>query len=397
MLRHPETGKLVDHVLATQFVAPGSYTGEDTLEVSCHGGPLGPQLVLDACCAAGARVAERGEFTRRAYLNGRIDLIQAEGTLDLIDARSPAMHRAALFQVEHGLSDRIARLRDRLVELQALLVYDIDFPEEDDGPVRPEQVHGLLDIVRADLENLLRLAPEGELLRDGALAVIAGRPNTGKSSLFNSLLGLSRAIVTDVPGTTRDAIEAFLTVDGYPFRLVDTAGIRPEPEFIEGLGIEVARSYLANADLVLLCVEAGRELSPEEETFRLKDNTMLIRTKADLAATDLAAAGQEAGLPVSAMTGEGLAELRGEMLSAAYRGLVESDGAPLVTRERHTRALRNALDHLLAFKSAQNDRLPAEVAVTHLHEAVHEVEGLIGVVTPESILDVVFGSFCVGK
>ena len=213
-LRHPASQEPVDDVVAVRFSGPASYTGEDMLEISCHGGSLAPQLVLEAVCAAGARQAEPGEFTRKAFLNGKVDLMQAEATLDLIEARSPAMHRAALFQLDRGLSRRIEDLREELLGLQALIAYDIDFPEEDDGPVPAVRIDEAADRLVSGLSRMLELAPEGELLRDGALTVVAGRPNAGKSSVFNALLGFERAIVTEEPGTTRDAIEGLVSVDG---------------------------------------------------------------------------------------------------------------------------------------------------------------------------------------
>ncbi|MCK5483308.1 MAG: tRNA uridine-5-carboxymethylaminomethyl(34) synthesis GTPase MnmE, partial [Gemmatimonadetes bacterium] len=266
-LRHPDTDQPVDDVVVVRFSGPASYTGEDMLEISCHGGSLAPQLVLEAVCAAGARLAEPGEFTRKAFLNGKIDLLQAEAILDLIEARSPAMHQAALFQLDRGLSRRIEELREELLNLQGVIAYDIDFPEEDDGPVPAAQIDETAGRLFGGLSRMLELAPEGELLRDGALTVIAGRPNSGKSSVFNALLGFVRAIVTEEPGTTRDAIEALIGVDGYPFRLVDTAGLREDAGRIEGMGIEVARGYLQRADLVLLCVEADRAPGEDEVGF----------------------------------------------------------------------------------------------------------------------------------
>jgi tRNA modification GTPase len=284
-LRHPETGELLDRALATWFPAPGSYTGEDTVEITTHGGVLTPQLVLDALLAAGARAAEPGEFTRRAYLNGKLDLLQAEAVLDLIDGRSRALHRAAVHQMERGLSRRVAELRDAVIGTEALIAYSIDFPEEDEPPVPPERVRASAGDVLGRLDALLATAPEGELLRDGALTVLAGRPNSGKSSLFNALLGVERAIVTDVPGTTRDALEASVTLDGYPFRLVDTAGLRETADRVEEIGIEVARRYLAAADIVLFCVEAGREMDDDERKFIGeidRARVIVVRTKADL-------------------------------------------------------------------------------------------------------------------
>lgn len=397
----------MDRVLATFHPGPASYTGEDLLEIGCHGGPLLPQLVLDATLAAGARPAGPGEFTRRAYLNGRIDLVQAEATADLIEAAAPALGRAALRQLEGGLSRRIGTLRERLVEAQALVAYEIDFPEEDDGPVAPARVEGAVGGLRAELDALLRLAPEGEMLRDGALTVIAGRPNAGKSSLFNVLLGFERAIVTEHPGTTRDAIEAVVSVEGYPFRLVDTAGLREGADPVEGMGIEVARSYLARAAVVLFCVEGTRPLEPEERAFldARADGVrwILVRTKADGAGPDdpaerAGAGGEEIpAVRVSSRTGEGVPELRSRLLEAAFAGLRAADEAPLVTRRRQVRALRAARDQVDAFAEARAAGLPPEVAVTHLQDATLRLEELLGVIGTEEILDAVFESFCIGK
>ncbi len=401
-IRHPGDGVLIDRALVTWFPGPASYTGEDLLEIGSHGGSLTPQLVLDAVLAAGARMAEPGEFTRRAFLNGKVDLLQAEATLDLIEARSVALQRAAVAQLERGLSRRIESLRQGLIELQALLAYSIDFPEEDDGPVPEERMEAAITSLQSGIEALLRHAPEGELLRDGALTVIAGRPNAGKSSLFNALLGQERAIVTELPGTTRDAIEALLSIEGYPFRLVDTAGYRERPERIESLGIEVAESYLSRAELILFCAEGGRPYTKTEEEFlaRWSDRetdasprVLRLRTKSDLAAA-AAAAGE---IAVSVETGEGLAELREEMLEAVFQGLRTDEEVPLVTRRRQVRALERARGDVASFDDARRGGLPPEVVVTHLQDAQLALEELIGIVDTEDVLDAVFSSFCIGK
>lgn len=413
-LVHPETGVALDRAVLTWFPGPDSYTGEDVLEISCHGGAVVPALLLDAVCAAGARPAERGEFTRRAYLNGKLDLVQAEAITDLIDARSVRMGHAALFALERGLSRRLEELRTRAIELQALIAYDIDFPDEDDGPVERERVERAAADLEARIEALLRHAPEGEMLREGALTVIAGRPNAGKSSLFNVLLGVERAIVTEEPGTTRDAIEALLSVDGYPFRLVDTAGLRREAERIEEMGIEVARAYLDQADVALFCVESGRAADPDERAFvedldrRLgAERVLVVRTKADLpqGAGDRSVfvrptdddSARRAELEVSATEGRGLGALRGAMLTAAYAGLAGQEEQPLVTRRRHARALEQACVSMAVFRTVWSAGHSPEIAATHLQDAVLALEELLGVVTNEDVLDALFSSFCVGK
>jgi len=404
-VRHPGTNLPVDDVIATRYAAPASYTGEDMLEISCHGGSLAPQLVLEAACAAGARPAGKGEFTRRAFLNGKLDLLQAEAVLDLIEARSPAMHRAALFQVEKGLSGRIENLRRELLELQGLIAYDIDFPEEDDGPVAPETIDRAAAELLGRLHTMLALAPEGELLRDGALTVVAGRPNVGKSSIFNMLVGVERAIVTEEPGTTRDAIEALVSVDGYPFRLVDTAGIREAPGRVEEMGIEVARSYLDRADLVLVCVEANQQPGADEKEFvsllvrRDPARVIILRSKSDLLRGSTTSRVSEIALEidVSALTGAGLPELRSVMLDRVYQGIRADEDLPIVTRARHVACLDRAAADVAAFAEARARGLPAEIAGTHVHDATLALEELLGAVTTEDVLDAVFNSFCVGK
>src|SRR5919199_837035 len=223
-LRAPDTGAVVDRPVVTVYAAPRSYTGEDLVELVVHGGPVVPVLALSALFAAGAREALPGEFTRRAVVYGKMDVLQAEAVGDLIDARSRAMHGAALAQLDGSLSHRISALRAALLELEALIAYEIDFPEEDDGPVPPARVEGATGDLLGALDALLATAATGELVREGAVVVIAGAPNVGKSSLFNALLGVTRAIVTEVPGTTRDALEAVLDMGRWPVRLVDTAG-----------------------------------------------------------------------------------------------------------------------------------------------------------------------------
>ncbi|PYP11939.1 MAG: tRNA uridine-5-carboxymethylaminomethyl(34) synthesis GTPase MnmE [Gemmatimonadetes bacterium] len=392
---HPATGVPLDDALAACFPGPRSYTGEDLVELSTHGGLLVPATAVAALVAAGARPARPGEFTRRAVVNGKLDLLQAEATADLIDAGAPAQARRALQHLDRGLSTRLDELRTELLELEALIAYEIDFPDEDEGPVAPERVVRAWRAARDRIARLLDTAPEGERLREGALLVIAGRPNAGKSSLFNALLGTERAIVTEVPGTTRDAVEAHAVLEGFPFRLVDTAGLRESADRVERLGIEVSRKYLAAADLVLFCRDAGCEMrDPGSQEFLASCRAPVIDvvTKIDLTARP------PDRLGVSVVTGEGLADLRRRLAEVAYgRLLALGDVEPVVTRARHRGALERALEEVDAFHTARESGLDAAVAATHLRAAVGALDDLIGVVTPDDVLDRVFASFCVGK
>ena len=402
----PDDGTPLDRAVVTRFAAPSSYTGEDLVEISCHGGWLVPSLVVAACVSAGARQAEAGEFTKRAYLRGKLDLVQAEAIADLIDARSKALHGAALHQLERGLSVRVGALRKRVVKVEALLVHHIDFPEEDDPPVPIEDIAREAEALIGELDVMLATAPEGALLREGALVVFAGRPNAGKSSLYNALLGEERAIVTSEPGTTRDALESGVQLGGFPFRLVDTAGLRAGGELVERMGIEVARRYLDRADVILFCLPADEALSDEGRGFLAgmgRTPVILLETKADL--TDAARHGayaDEMGLGgyvcVSIESGQGLDHLRRLLPELVYSGLISADSeVPVLTRRRHAKALEIARAEVEAFRTGLLEGLPAEIAATHLRCAGTALEELLGVVSVDDVLDVVFRDFCVGK
>ncbi|MEZ4454971.1 MAG: tRNA uridine-5-carboxymethylaminomethyl(34) synthesis GTPase MnmE [Gemmatimonadales bacterium] len=389
---HEADGAVIDHGLVTFFPGPDSYTGEDLVEFSTHGGNLVPTQLLAALLAAGARPAGPGEFTRRAFQNGKLDLLQAEAVADLIDASTRAQGRGAIRQLEGGLSRRLLSLRSDLIDLQALLSYDIDFPEEDDGPIDRSTIAEALGRCRTTVSRLLETALLGERVRTGALVVLAGRPNVGKSSLFNALLRAERALVTEVPGTTRDTIEADLDVDGWPVRLADTAGLRSSEDRIEQLGIEVSRKYLAAADLVLLCVEAGRPLDPDEQALARQGGTVVVRTKADLAQSE----GE--GIPVSARTGSGLSDLARAVVEELFGDVEQvADLEPMLTRERHRLALDAAADELgqvAPHLAAAGDPV---LAAHHVRRAVASLDEVVGVVDIEEILGAVFSRFCVGK
>jgi tRNA modification GTPase len=385
-------GQPIDQGVYTVFPAPHSYTGEDLVELSCHGGLLIPGRVLAALHVAGARPAAPGEFTRRAVLNGKLDLVQAEAVGDLIDATAPTQAAAALRQLEGGLSRRLAALRESLLEVQALLSYDIDFPEEDDGPVPAEHIAAQIAAAAVQIQRLVATAPSGERLREGALMVFAGRPNVGKSSLFNALLGSERALVTEIPGTTRDAIEAHTDFLGWPVRLADTAGLWDAPDRIDRLGVEVSRRYLAAADLVLLCVEAGRDVGEDESAIVAERPSLLIRTKADLAQ----APGD--GVAVSTLTGQGLGSLRRAAAGRVFADRMNlADLEPGLTRERHRAALARAQNALADAIPHLGPSADAVLAAHHVREATSALDELLGAVDIEEVLDRVFRSFCVGK
>ena len=389
-------GAEIDRGLVTVFRAPHSYTGHDLIEFSCHGGLLAPAQLLAALHAAGARPAAAGEFTRRAVLNGKLDLLQAEAVGDLIDATARAQGRAALRQLDGQLSRRIHALREEILELLALLAYDIDFPEEDDGAVPRERIEGFLESAADSVERLLAGAPAGERLHDGALVVLAGRPNTGKSSLFNALLGSDRALVTEIPGTTRDTIEAATEMEGWPVRLADTAGLRESGETIERMGIEVSKRYLAAADLILFCAEAGRPLSAEERQMLSDHRALMVRSKADLAVRGERGKGE--GILVSVVTGEGLDYLRHAIAAELFdNGAQYADPEPLLSRERHRTALQRARDALSGARPELEKGGDPVLAAHHVRDAVAALDELIGLVHPDEVLGRVFERFCVGK
>ncbi len=398
VLRRPGSGEALDHALVTLFRAPNSYTGEDVVEISTHGGVSIPASVVDGCVALGARRAEAGEFTQRAYLNGKLDLTQAEAVGDLVAANSPRGRAVALHQLERGLGERIAHLRVEVIGLSALLVQHIDFPEEDEAPTPIDAIVARAEEVADEVDRLLATAPAGELLREGAVAVLAGQPNSGKSSLFNALVGTERAIVTAEAGTTRDAIEAVVSIDGFPFRLVDTAGLRSSSNQVERLGIEIAHRYLSAADVVLYCQEAGGGTSAREASFirSLSCPVVRVRTKQDLAPARWSPGPSD--VAVSVVTGQGLAALGGALSDLVFQGVVEGrDEVPVVTRRRQADLLGEARAEIAGFGQALAKGVPAEFASAHLKTAESALEEILGVVATDDVLDRVFRDFCIGK
>jgi tRNA modification GTPase len=396
-------GAVLDRGLYLVFAGPRSETGEDMVEFHTHGGHLVPVRVLAAIEAAGARPAAAGEFTRRAVLNGKLDLLQAEAIGDLVEAESPAQGKAAIRQLDGGLSRRIALLRGQLVELLALLSYSIDFPEEDDGPIDASRIEVVRAEVAGSIDRLLATAPMAERVRRGALVVLAGPPNAGKSSLFNALLGADRALVTEIAGTTRDAIEAPADVLGWPVRLVDTAGLGETTDRIDALGQEMSRRYLTSADLVLLCDDGPQisQMSPQiaqMTQISMDDDPRILRvtTKSDLRAESSVKSVES--VDVSVVTGDGIDELRRAIAARLFNdGIALADLEPALTRERHRLALSHAAAALAAAAPELRGNGDAVVAAHHVQQAVHALDALIGIVDIEDVLDRLFSTFCVGK
>lgn len=392
-----DDSRIIDEALAVVFPAPASYTGETVLELHTHGGRYVPVAVHDALISAGARAALAGEFTERAVLNGKLDLVRAETVRELIDARTGAAHRSAIQALSGTLTRAYEELRADAIALEALMAFDIDFPDEDHGPLAREHVERAAADLLVRLEELTESAPTAILGRDGALVVLAGPPNAGKSTLFNALAGESRAIVSEEPGTTRDAIEILLDAEPWPMRLVDTAGLRASESLVEQLGMEVSERYLSMADVIVLCAEPGTAFG--EMRARIHDATdatvVSVRTKADLgheaAAADI--------VNVCAITGTGLADLRTRIMDAiSVRAGTPVELPVAAVSARQRAALNVARSELVLFLDAwKSETLPAPVIATHLRAATHALDHLIGAVDSDDVLARVFATFCVGK
>ncbi|HET7366326.1 MAG TPA: tRNA uridine-5-carboxymethylaminomethyl(34) synthesis GTPase MnmE [Burkholderiales bacterium] len=381
-------GEPIDEGLALYFPAPASYTGEDLLELHGHGGPVVMGTLLAACLDAGARLAEPGEFTRRAFLEGKIDLAQAEAVADLIDAASREAARSALRSLSGEFSAAIGRLQRKMVELRALTEAQLDFPEEELDDVHRHDTAERLEAVRAALDEVLARSRQGSLLRSGVHAVLVGPPNVGKSSLLNRLAGEERAIVTPVPGTTRDALREPIQIEGVPLVLVDTAGLRASADEIERLGMARTQQELGRADIVIVVHEAG---SHERMTQPIAPEAARIDVynKVDLHPGFHAPADT---LAVSAKTGQGLAELRQAILRAA--GWSATGESVFLARERHLRALANASAHLVR---AAGHQASWELFAEDLRLAHNELAAITGEFTSDDLLGEIFSRFCIGK
>jgi tRNA modification GTPase len=392
-------GSIIDQGLALYFPAPHSYTGEDVLELQGHGGPVVLQRLLKRCLALGARVAEPGEFSKRAYLNGKMDLAQAEGVADLIDAATDQAARCANRSIQGEFSAEIHALGRQLTELRALTEATLDFPEEEiDPPTRDDQARRLR-AVQDRLACLIRASDQGSLLREGALVVLAGQPNAGKSSLLNRLSGEEVAIVTELPGTTRDAIRQSINLFGVPVHIIDTAGLRESVDPVERIGIARTWAAIEKADLAVLVIDASKGDTAEDQAIlaRLPKGLPCLRAynKADLVgrAAGKAAAGETSAVTLSAKTGEGIEALRAAMAEAiGWRGGGEE--GVFMARTRHLDALRQAQAGLAR---AQGEIRRQELFAEELRGAHEALMSITGEVTSDDLLGEIFSRFCIGK
>jgi tRNA modification GTPase len=391
-------GNTVDEVVITFFAAPRSYTAEDVIEISCHGAPVILRHCVERAVHAGARLAEPGEFTMRAFLNGRIDLPQAEAVRDLIDSTTLYQARIAARQTQGSVSRQLAPIKAQLIELIALLEAGIDFAEDDISVAPAEEILRRLDPVIRQTETLARSFSYGKLVRSGFSLAIAGRPNAGKSSLFNRLLERDRAIVTAIPGTTRDLISEMAEFSGIPVTLADTAGIRDTGELVEQLGIERSFRAMADADLTVVVLDGASLRSPEDEALagraREHGRYLIVANKADL--PGFTAAADE--YPVSALTGQGIAELREAILETLIpHGAVPEMQDGFITNLRHENLLKEAVEMLTKARNAAVALIPHELLLLDLYCALQPLDAISGATTADDILNRIFTSFCIGK
>jgi len=410
-------GQRLDEVLIALMPGPGSYTGEDVLELNCHGGPAVLRAVLGAVLDAGVRPAEPGEFTYRAFMNGRLDLTQAEAVAEMIAAPTRAALTLAQAKLAGGLRESVATLRVRLEELRMKLCVAVDFPDDEVECLSPQEFQDAVSGVAEEIRTLVRNFDRGRMWRDGALCVLAGRVNAGKSSLMNALLGRERAIVTDIPGTTRDWIEEALDLDGLPVRLVDTAGLRETGDAVERVGLERGREITERADVVLLVVDRTQPLAPEDVALAQDlgpERAVAVFNKSDLAgaggaanAVELCETMGETGrwfagagftiVEISARTGAGLDALCAEVRARAVGAEAEPDAGQLVPNLRQARGLAAAQLELDALSGDIESGLPYDVLGVRLEMACTHLSEITGDIAPDDVLKSVFGSFCIGK
>ena len=398
--------RVIDRGLAVRFPGPHSYTGEDSAEFHCHGAPVVLRELLDALFAAGARQAKAGEFTQRAFLNGRLDLTQAEAVIDLIDAETAAAARNAAAQLDGGLRRVLEPIQDSLLDITSRFYAVVDYPDEDIEDVKPEQVAEALSSAEKQLSSLLATCQRGKVLKSGVRTAIVGRPNAGKSSLLNALAGYERAIVTDIPGTTRDTGEESVLCGGVLLRLIDTAGIRDTEDVVEQKGVERSRKALESADLVLAVVDSSVPLTDEDlEVLRLAAENprwIAVFSKCDLWDTKAHSVGiigspaPAASVTLSSVTGEGLGDLENAVAALFPAGDPKEAGS-LLTDQRQEEAARRARDAVRRAKDALENGLTPDAVLTDAEEALDSLGELTGRTAKEEIVSRIFSRFCVGK
>lgn len=399
----PESRELLDRALITYFKAPHSFTGEEITELNCHGSPVLLLHIVDALLSLGARAADAGEFTLRALANGRLNLSQAEAVRDLIDAQTGAAVRQAARQLGGELSARLQPTKDALLEIIVPLESSLEFVEDDLPQLVLERISLQLTNLIQSLDNLADTFRSGRLLKDGLKVALVGRPNVGKSSVFNRLLASDRAIVTEIPGTTRDSLSELLNIDGVPILLTDTAGLRESNDPVEYLGIERTRRAIADADLILFVLDGSQPLTGEDEAIFAniaEDKHLIALNKSDLSNFDnLISAGigdNSKRVAISAKTGEGLDALRAAILEPFKHGSAPDAGF-LITNARHFDLLRRSADALRSSKILVEERASEDLILVGLYESLRYLGEITGETTPEDILSQIFATFCIGK
>ncbi len=395
-----ENAGRIDEVVVTYFAKPHSYTTDDIVEISAHGSPVVLRHIVELCVAAGARLAEPGEFTMRAFLNGRIDLTQAEAVRDLIDSQTLYQAKVAAQQLEGALSRRLQPIKKQLVELIAVLEAGIDFAEDDVSIMPDGTILAHIVAVRTPLEQLGATFTYGKIVHEGLTLAIVGRPNVGKSSLFNRLVERERAIVTATPGTTRDLVSETVAIAGIPVKLVDTAGIRTALDEAEAIGIRKSKEALADADLVLVVFDASQaETAEDTELLRLAENrpVIVVENKCDLGSSDQGLVDSDQKVRTSAVTGEGVPELREEILRhIGGEGGVQTESG-FLTNVRHQGLIQDSLAALEAAKNAIAGKVPHEMLLLDLYSALRPLDAITGATTTDDILNLIFSTFCIGK
>lgn len=397
------TKNIIDEVIISFMKGPRSFTAEDVVEVNCHGGIVSTNKVLEEIIKAGARLAEPGEYTKRAFLNGRIDLSQAEAVMDIIRAKTDLSMKSAVMQHEGALSKEINKLRQYMLDTLALIEYSVDFTEDDEeeDPTIAPRVQDQLKEAIFDIETLLKEADGGRIIRDGLNMVIVGKPNVGKSSMLNTLLKENRAIVTDVPGTTRDIIEEYLNIDGIPIRIIDTAGIREAKDVVEQIGIERSKEKLNQADIVLLMIDSSRPLDEEDMQIieAVKDRkTIVVKNKCDLEVKineeDLKDFNDI--ILSSTKTGYGIEELKNKIKEIFFNGEVSSESL-IISNNRHKQALYRALENCKeALKRVQLNEYLDLISI-YVTSALRALGEITGAELEEDLINKIFSEFCVGK